>query len=86
MRAALQNYQARMQRALDHIDRHLEDDLDLEAMSSFLGRGKAACRRIVYPRVSPISDKLDRVEKGEPLRPAWLTVLTICSFERMMMR
>ena len=33
MKAALQNYQARMQRVLDHIDQHLDDDLDLEAMS-----------------------------------------------------
>ncbi|MET0310300.1 MAG: AraC family transcriptional regulator [Sphingomonas sp.] len=33
MKAALQNYQARMQRVLDHIDRHLDDDLDLEAVS-----------------------------------------------------
>ncbi|QNQ10433.1 AraC family transcriptional regulator [Sphingomonas alpina] len=33
MKAALQNYQARMQRVLDHIDRHLDADLDLEAMS-----------------------------------------------------
>lgn len=30
MRSALQNYHARMQRALDHIDRHLDNDLDLE--------------------------------------------------------
>jgi AraC family transcriptional regulator len=34
MKAALQNYHARMQRVLDHIDRHLEDDLDLDALSS----------------------------------------------------
>ena len=33
MKAALENYHARMQRVLDHIDRHLDDDLDLEAMS-----------------------------------------------------
>jgi AraC family transcriptional regulator len=33
MKAALQNYHARMQRVLDHIDRHLDDDLDLETMS-----------------------------------------------------
>ncbi|HKU64503.1 MAG TPA: GyrI-like domain-containing protein, partial [Rhizomicrobium sp.] len=33
MKAALQNYQARMQRVLDHIDRHLDDDLDLETVS-----------------------------------------------------
>ena len=33
MKAALQNYQARMRRVLDHIDRHLDDDLDLETVS-----------------------------------------------------
>lgn len=33
MKAALQNYQARMQRVLDHIDRHLDRDLDLDAIS-----------------------------------------------------
>jgi len=32
--ASLQNYHARMQRALDHIDQHLDDDLDLEAVSA----------------------------------------------------
>jgi AraC family transcriptional regulator len=34
MTAALQTYQARMQRVLDHIDRHLDDDLDLAALSA----------------------------------------------------
>ncbi len=34
MKAALQNYQIRMQRVLDHIDRNLDGDLDLEALSS----------------------------------------------------
>ena len=34
MKAALQNYHARMQRVLDHIDRHLDDDLDLDTLSS----------------------------------------------------
>ncbi|GGF12074.1 transcriptional regulator [Aliidongia dinghuensis] len=33
MKAALQNYQARMRRVLDFIDRHLDGDLDLEAVS-----------------------------------------------------
>ena len=33
MKAALQNYQARMRRVLDHIDRHLDRDLDLETVS-----------------------------------------------------
>lgn len=33
MKAALQNYRDRMRRVLDHIDRHLDDDLDLETLS-----------------------------------------------------
>ncbi len=33
MTAAIQNYQARMQRVLDHIDRHLDGDMDLETVS-----------------------------------------------------
>ena len=33
MKAALRNYQARMQRVLDHIDQHLDDDLDVETLS-----------------------------------------------------
>ncbi len=33
MTTALENYHARMQRVLDHIDRHLDDDLDLDALS-----------------------------------------------------
>jgi len=33
MTAALRNYHSRMQRVLDHIDRHLDGDLDLEAVS-----------------------------------------------------
>lgn len=33
MRAALQNYHARMQRVLDYIDQHLDIDLDLETVS-----------------------------------------------------
>src|SRR5947199_865128 len=33
MKAALQNYQARMRRVLDYIDRHLDSDLDLERVS-----------------------------------------------------
>lgn len=33
MKAALQNYHARMQRVLDHIDRHLDHDLDLVRLS-----------------------------------------------------
>lgn len=33
MTAALDHYHARMQRVLDHIDRHLDGDLDLEAVA-----------------------------------------------------
>src|SRR5687767_5630439 len=33
MTATLQNYLARMQRVLDHIDRHLDGDLDLDTLS-----------------------------------------------------
>ncbi len=33
MKAALQNYQDRMRRVLDYIDRHLDRDLDLETLS-----------------------------------------------------
>src|SRR3979409_217756 len=33
MKAALRTYQARMRRVLDHIDRHLDRDLDLETVS-----------------------------------------------------
>lgn len=33
MKAALQNYQARMRRVLDYVDRHLDGDLDLETVS-----------------------------------------------------
>lgn len=40
MKAALSNYHARMQRVLDHIDRHLDDDLDLDAMSGIAAFSK----------------------------------------------
>jgi AraC family transcriptional regulator len=33
MKAALRNYHARMQRVLDHVDQHLDGDLDLETVS-----------------------------------------------------
>ena len=33
MKAALENYNARMQRVLDHVDRHLDGDLDLDTVS-----------------------------------------------------
>jgi len=33
MKAAVRHYQARMQRVLDHIDRHLDSNLDLETLS-----------------------------------------------------
>src|SRR3978361_1049955 len=34
MKAALHNYQRSMRRVLDHIDRHLDGDLDLERLSA----------------------------------------------------
>lgn len=40
MKAAVQNHHARMQRVLDHIDRHLDDDLDLDALSSVAAYSK----------------------------------------------
>ncbi|WP_182180607.1 AraC family transcriptional regulator [Methylobacterium radiotolerans] len=40
MSAALRNYHARMQRVLDHIDRHLDDDLDLETVSGIAALSK----------------------------------------------
>lgn len=40
MKAALQAYHARMQRVLEHIDRHLDDDLDLDALSSVAAYSK----------------------------------------------
>ncbi|TAM96961.1 MAG: helix-turn-helix domain-containing protein [Rhizobiaceae bacterium] len=33
MKASLQNYHIRMQRVLDHVDRHLDGDLDLDTLS-----------------------------------------------------
>jgi len=33
MKATLENYHLRMQRVRDHIDQHLDGDLDLEAVS-----------------------------------------------------
>jgi AraC family transcriptional regulator len=40
MTAALQSYHARMQRVLDHIDQHIDDDLDLDALSSIAAYSK----------------------------------------------
>lgn len=40
MKAALHNYHARMQRVLDHIDRHLGDDLDLDVVSGIAAFSK----------------------------------------------
>lgn len=40
MKAALHNYHARMQRVLDHIDRHLDDALDLDAVSGIAAFSK----------------------------------------------
>lgn len=40
MKAAVQNHHARMRRVLDHIDRHLDGDLDLDALSSVAAYSK----------------------------------------------
>ncbi|AGB45361.1 DNA gyrase inhibitor [Mesorhizobium australicum WSM2073] len=40
MKAALQNYHARMQRVLDHIDQHLNGNLDLDALSGIAAFSK----------------------------------------------
>ncbi len=39
-KAALQNYHARMQRVLDHIDRHLDGELDLDTLSGIAAFSK----------------------------------------------
>jgi len=44
MQAALQNYQARMRRVLDYIDRHLDSDLDLETVSGVAAFSKFPAR------------------------------------------
>jgi AraC family transcriptional regulator len=40
MTAALQNYQDRMRRVLDHIDQHLDADLDLDSLSAVAASSK----------------------------------------------
>lgn len=40
MKAALRNYHDRMQRVLDHIDQHLDDDLDLDVLSGIAAYSK----------------------------------------------
>lgn len=40
IKTALQNYHARMRRVLDHIDRHLDDDLDLDTLSDVAALSK----------------------------------------------
>ncbi|TPM01485.1 helix-turn-helix domain-containing protein [Mesorhizobium sp. B2-3-11] len=40
MKASLQNYHARMQRVLDHIDQHLDGNLDLDALSGIAAFSK----------------------------------------------
>ncbi len=40
MTAALRNYHGRMQRVLDHIDRHLDDELDLDRISGIAAFSK----------------------------------------------
>lgn len=46
MKAALRRHQTRMLRVLDHIDRHLDDDLGLEVLS-----GVAACSKFHFHRL-----------------------------------
>jgi AraC-like DNA-binding protein len=45
MTAALENYHVRMQRVLDHIDQHLDGDLDLEALSGVAAFSKCHFHR-----------------------------------------
>lgn len=71
MKAALETYHARMQRALDHIDRHLDGDLDLEAVSGvaafskypfhrqFISTFGLSVHRFVIPQVSRLGDVAD---------------------------
>lgn len=40
MKAALENHHARMQRVLDYIDRHLDDDLELDTLSGVAAYSK----------------------------------------------
>jgi AraC family transcriptional regulator len=40
MTTALQNYQDRMRRVLEHIDRHLDDDLDLDSLAAIAAFSK----------------------------------------------
>ena len=40
MKAAVEAYHARMLRVLDHIDRHMDDDLDLDTLSSVAAYSK----------------------------------------------
>jgi AraC family transcriptional regulator len=40
VKAAIRNYHALMQRVLDYIDRHLDDDLDLDALSGIAAYSK----------------------------------------------
>lgn len=59
MKAALQNYQARMRRVLDHIDRHLDADLDLDTLS-----GVAAFSKFHFTGSSRRSPAVHRVAQG----------------------
>src|SRR5947209_7089909 len=45
MKAAVQNYQARMRRVLDYIEHHLDGNLDLETVSRI-----AACSKFHFHR------------------------------------
>lgn len=46
MKAALRRHQARMSRVLDHIDRHLDEDLDLDQLSNVAAYSKFHFHRL----------------------------------------
>ena len=58
MKAALQNYQARMRRVLDYIDRHLDSDLDLETVSGVAAFSKFHFHRQFYGNLRVIRASL----------------------------
>jgi len=56
MKAALQNYQARMRRVLDYIDRHLDSDLDLETVSGVAAFSKFHFHRQFTATFGPLDN------------------------------
>jgi AraC family transcriptional regulator len=65
MNAALPNYHARMQRVLDHIDRHLDDDLDLDAMSGVAAFSKFHFHRRFTAALGLSTNTVGRITKGD---------------------